>query len=858
MNHSRSLKRTAKPFSALLILVFVLTQSGFAGNAPRTTLSPNPAFTADPLVDVPIYKNTFEGSVDLTAEGISSPGNMIQINTQNVAYQSGLQSLEASGTLAADAHSSLNIQFSMDKLIHQASLDLSNKNIGFSYFIPGDAPIDTILLTARQGSKVVSLAGTPPSGSPGEEKGQWHYQQFDIASINASNSWSSTNLSNEQARQVLLNSDVIVLSGTRNAAGSAAQTSFLIDDFKWISDSLADHPTVDPNADTIRKRADALGKKIGAITMGWPGIGFNDPWFRYTLTTNFNLTTVGGGTPFPKDRPADLASYQFDFSEDDKKMAWAQANDFVSEAGTGADHVSLPKWVLDLSESDAKVLLENKVRSDVSHFKGQELYWGVMNEVVNESGDGLRSRQYKDPDNPWQGSVELYGPNYSPWATTSNDTSLIEDAFKVAHQADPAAKLYLNDYDTLAIGGRKADYLYNLVTRMKKKGIPIDGVGFEMHLSYPDYDPSIDLADPNGFFKRVDQNIKRYAAAGILVMFTEVECQVAMDDLNLKSPAGQAELKRRQQVQAEIYARIAKLVMDNPNVAFVTFWYLADKPGISGLGAPFHQKNLPDTFLFDKNFDPKPAYQAFRDTLAGIYATKTPPANALPAQTQNTPVVQPAPQPGASAVNNMVDDFENPSINNTFDKTKWSLSGMSRKKQAIQNDGVLTLLDSDGKSSGDISLTSRTINSIRLDKPVFIEGALSLTDEITPGSLGFNLTTSLPGSGTMRIGCALELDSGQNSAFCTDFLFPFKEGHSFKTSKQPVDPGSWHVFRIEIDPATMNIKYSIDGQVAASHIPLDAAAMKDAKFKLLISSWKNSMSAPLKGSVAYISYGTNQ
>ena len=580
------------------------------------TLPPPPTDTPTPipLPDVPIYKNTFEGSVDLAVEGINSSGNTVQINTQNVAYQSGQQSLEARGILAADAYSSLTIQFSMNKLINQASIDLSNKTIGFSYFIPTDAPIDTITLVARQGNNEVSLASTPPAGSPGAEKGMWHYQQFDIASIYASNSWSFTNLSNEQARQVVRNCDEIVLSGMRNTAGSAVQASFLIDDFKWISDTLADNPPIDPNADTIRKAADAAHLKIGAITLySW----FMDPWYRYTLATNFNLTTVGGGSPFPADRPADLASYQFDFSNDDKKMAWAQANGLASEAGTGFDHGGLPRWVLDISESDAKVLLENKVRSDVSHFKGQELYWGVMNEVVNGAGTGLRNRQDKNPNDPSANSFDPYGLNYSPWAATPNDTSLIEDAFAVAHQADPAAKLYLNDMDVYAIGQPRADYFYNLVTGMKKKGVPIDGVGFELHLAYPAYDPLIDMTDLNGFFSRVDQNIKRYAAAGMLVMFTEVECQVRMDDLKLNTPAGQAELTRRQQVQAEVYARIAKLVMDNPNVAFVTFWFLADKPGLGGFGPPWNPGNLPDSFLFDKNFDPKPAYQAVLDTLEG-------------------------------------------------------------------------------------------------------------------------------------------------------------------------------------------------------------------------------------------------
>ena len=150
---------------------------------------------------------------------------------------------------------------------------------------------------------------------------------------------------------------------------------------------------------------------------------------------------------------------------------------------------------------------------------------------------------------------------------------------------------------------------------MKKKGVPIDGVGFEMHLTYPTYDPLNDLRDLNGFFDRVDRNIKRYDAAGILVMFTEMECQVRMDDLNLNTPAGQAELTRRRQVQAEVYARIAKLVMDNPNVAFVTFWSLADKPLLSAFGAPWNPGNLPDSFLFDKNFEPKQAYKAVLNAL---------------------------------------------------------------------------------------------------------------------------------------------------------------------------------------------------------------------------------------------------
>jgi endo-1,4-beta-xylanase len=187
-----------------------------------------------------------------------------------------------------------------------------------------------------------------------------------------------------------------------------------------------------------------------------------------------------------------------------------------------------------------------------------------------------------------------------------------------AHAADPNAVLYLNDWGIYEIGATKSEFFYNLVMGMRDRGVPIGGVGFEFHLIYPP-DPwnTPGLADLDGFFSRVDQNIKRYAEAGFQVMFTEVECQVRMDDLDLSTQAGRDELARRQDKQAEIYARIMRLAVDNPNVAFITFWSLADLPGTSAFGPPFYELTYTDAFLFDKNYDPKPAYYAVLDVLMG-------------------------------------------------------------------------------------------------------------------------------------------------------------------------------------------------------------------------------------------------
>ena len=89
------------------------------------------------------------------------------------------------------------------------------------------------------------------------------------------------------------------------------------------------------------------------------------------------------------------------------------------------------------------------------HYKGKVVEWDVANEIMGDDGT-LRH-------NLWYNTI---GPEY------------IDDAFQWAHEADPGARPLLNDYNNQG-KGRKSDAIYNLVSSMQTRGIPIDGVGFQ-------------------------------------------------------------------------------------------------------------------------------------------------------------------------------------------------------------------------------------------------------------------------------------------------------------------------------------------------------------------------------------------
>jgi endo-1,4-beta-xylanase len=161
-------------------------------------------------------------------------------------------------------------------------------------------------------------------------------------------------------------------------------------------------------------------------------------------------------------------------------------------------------------------------------------------------------------------------------------------ALRWAHRADPRAKLYLNDYNLEALGP-KSDAMYALVADLKRRGVPVDGVGVQGHLS-------LEYPFPEG----LTENLRRFAALGVDVAFTEV-------DVRMPLPVNGEKLA----TQAEYYAHTMRSCLSVRRCRSYTVWGFTDAhswvPGwFPGEGA---------ATPFDEQYRPKPAYLALKHEL---------------------------------------------------------------------------------------------------------------------------------------------------------------------------------------------------------------------------------------------------
>ncbi len=185
----------------------------------------------------------------------------------------------------------------------------------------------------------------------------------------------------------------------------------------------------------------------------------------------------------------------FSFEAADKLVAFAAENGMRMRGHTLVWHSQLAPWVKGLPPAELRAAMERHIRGVVGHWKGKVAAWDVVNEAIADGPSGeLRA------DSPFA----ALGPTF------------IDDAFKLAHAADPAALLFYNDYEIEGEGTPKSDAAYRLCKRLKEAGVPIDGVGFQMHVD-PRHWPSADS---------IKRNMERFAALGLRIEITEMDVPV--------------------------------------------------------------------------------------------------------------------------------------------------------------------------------------------------------------------------------------------------------------------------------------------------------------------------------------------
>jgi endo-1,4-beta-xylanase len=252
------------------------------------------------------------------------------------------------------------------------------------------------------------------------------------------------------------------------------------------------------------------------------------------------------------------------------------------------EHSQTPSWVQNLSASAMESAMNNHIDKVMAHFKGKVIYWDVVNEAFNEDGTYRNSFWYQ-----------------------KMGKAFIEKAFIRARQADNTCKLIYNDYNLEATGG-KSNGAYNMLKDFKARGIPVDGIGFQMHLDIQYAFNYNDFAS----------NMQRFADLGLEIYITEM-------DVRVSSSPSSAEL----QTQADYYKGVIQKCMAQPAVKAIQIWGFTDKyswvPGtFPGRGA---------ALIFDNNYNPKASYYSTQSAI-GSPVTITP--------TRNTPTPTPTTRPG--------------------------------------------------------------------------------------------------------------------------------------------------------------------------------------------------------------------
>jgi endo-1,4-beta-xylanase len=304
---------------------------------------------------------------------------------------------------------------------------------------------------------------------------------------------------------------------------------------------------------TLRQAADKRGFLIGAAVN--PDL-LSQPDYARTLSEQFNTVVAENAMKFASVQPREG---KFDFAAADKLVAFAQKNNMRVRGHALVWHSQVSDWVTEARCKDAEKILRAHITTVAGHFKGKVFAWDVVNEGLDEDGS-LR-------DTFW---ARCIGPDY------------IEKAFRWAHAADPKAKLFYNDYG-IESEGVKARRAYDLVSDLKKRGVPIHGVGLQMHL---------DRIISDVFVARYMQ---QFADLGLEVHITEM-------DVRLPEPAGTRDVL----MQTEAYRMIARRCVQAKNCTALLTWGVSDRYS----WIPDFFPGYGSALLFDKEYQPKPAFKA--------------------------------------------------------------------------------------------------------------------------------------------------------------------------------------------------------------------------------------------------------
>jgi endo-1,4-beta-xylanase len=282
----------------------------------------------------------------------------------------------------------------------------------------------------------------------------------------------------------------------------------------------------------------------------------------------------------------------FFWDEADRFVKYGEDNGMFITGHNLVWHSQAPDWFFTDKEGKdvtREVLIERMrthITTIVSHYKGRIKGWDVVNEAIMEDGSYRKSKFY-----------EIIGPEF------------MDLAFQFAHEADPDCELYYNDYNEW-YPGKRAE-IVKMIKRFKEKGIRIDGIGMQGHVS---------MTSPT--IAEYQATIDDYTGAGVNVMVTELDMSALPGygdtSANISdTEAFNAEMNPYtkglpEEVAAKWDARMADLfrlfLKNSDKMTRVTFWGVTDAtswkndfpmPGRTDYPLPFGRDYQPKGVVYD-------------------------------------------------------------------------------------------------------------------------------------------------------------------------------------------------------------------------------------------------------------------
>ncbi|MDQ3843394.1 MAG: endo-1,4-beta-xylanase [Bacteroidota bacterium] len=298
------------------------------------------------------------------------------------------------------------------------------------------------------------------------------------------------------------------------------------------------------------------------------------------ILQHFNSMTPENAMKMGPIHPAEKEYY---WNDADSIAAFAQRHRLKLRGHTLVWHNQTPRWLFvdnngnTVSKEVLLQRLKEHITTVVNRYKGKVYAWDVVNEAISD-----KPEEYLRPSLFYQ----ICGEEY------------IAKAYQWAHEADPNALLFYNDYNE--ISPVKREKIIRLVKSLKEAGVPIHGVGLQAHWA---------INEPSR--EQLDSTISQFAGLGLKLQITELDISVYPKEHNARQrrpeDVNTAFTAEKEQKQTEVYKMCFELFRKHKNViSGITFWNISDRYSWLDNFPVQGRKDYP--LLFDQNLKPKKVY----------------------------------------------------------------------------------------------------------------------------------------------------------------------------------------------------------------------------------------------------------